>query len=203
MQPNDPYNQQPSGIDYLNQIAAPPAQTGFDKKSKIIMIVAGAVAVVALAFIALTTLSQSNAGPSPVALSAKFQMLTKLSTKYGPKLRTSALQDTNSSLGALLTTTNQSISTPLHDYSIDMKKQASTVAQLSNTTEIEKTLDDAHLNATLDEAYSREMAYQLEDTLVTMRRLERATRVQSMKDFLETTIGDFENIQKQLSNASS
>lgn len=203
MQPNDPYNQQPVGIDYLNQIATPQPQAGFDKKSKIIMIIAGTVGILSLIFIALTALNQSNTGPSPVALSAKFQMLSKLSTKYGPKLRTSNFQDTNSSLGALLTTANQSINQPLQDYGIDMKKQANVIAQLSNTSEIEKTLDDAHLNATLDEAYSREMTYQIEDTLVMMRRIERTTRVQSMKDFLETTIVDFENIQKRLSDTSA
>jgi hypothetical protein len=100
MQPNNPYTPEPSGIDYLNQIAAPAAPTGFDAKSKVIMIVAGIVCMIALVFIAFTTLSSSNNSPSPVALSAKLQVLQKLSTKYGPKLRTTALQDTNSALSA-------------------------------------------------------------------------------------------------------
>ena len=89
------------------------------------------------------------------------------------------------------------------DYSIDVKKQADTIARLSDTTAVEKILDDAHLNATLDDAYTREVGYRLEETLVMMRRIDRTTRVQSMKDFLETAIRDFENIQKQLSGASN
>lgn len=198
MQPNNPYEPQPTGIDYLNQIAPPAAPVVFDKKFKIIVIIASLVGLLSLVFIGLTALGQSNSGPSPVSLSAKLQMLTKLSTKYGPKLRTSSLQDTNSSLGALLITANQGISQPLRDYKVDMKKQAGVIAQLSNTVDIESTLDDAHLNATLDDAYSREMSFQLEETLVMMRRIERETRVQSMKDYLTTTIKDFENIQKQI-----
>lgn len=202
MQPNDPF-QQPSGIDYLNQISAPAAPTGFDKKSKIIMITAGIVGLLSLVAIMLTTLGQSNSGPSPVNLSAQLQVLTKLSTKYGPQLRTSGLQDANSSLGALLTTTNQAMNRSIADYGIDPKKTAGNIAILSDTTKIEAVLDDAYLNATLDDAYKREMLFQLESTLVMMRRIERSTGVQSMKELLSSSITDFENIKKQIENASN
>ena len=53
MYPNDPYSQPPtpSGIDYLNQIAAPPEPAGFDKKTKIIIIIIALVGVLSLSFI--------------------------------------------------------------------------------------------------------------------------------------------------------
>ena len=197
MQPNNPYTPEPSGIDYLNQIAAPAAPTGFDAKSKVIMIVAGIVCMIALVFIAFTTLSSSNNSPSPVALSAKLQVLQKLSTKYGPKLRTTALQDTNSALSAALITANQSMNSMLSASGVDQKTATKQIAQLAGTSEMEKTLDDAHLNSTLDETYRREIIFQLQDTLVMLERTRRATNSPSAKELLEKIIVDLQNLYKQ------
>lgn len=197
MQPNNPYTPEPSGIDYLNQIAAPAAPTGFDAKSKVIMIVAGIICVVSLVFIGLTALSSSNSGPSPVALSARLQMLQKLSTKYGPKLRTTAMQDANSSFGASLITANKSMSSVLSASGVDTKKAAQQIAQLSDASDIEKKLDEAHLNSILDDVYAREITYQIQDTLVMMERLNRATRSTTTREFLDKTTTDFKTLYRQ------
>lgn len=201
MQPNNPFEQEPSGIDYLNHIATPSQPTGFDRKSKLILVIAGVIGVLSLGFIALTANMQSNSGPSPLTLVARLQKLDQLSSTYGDKLRTTALQDANSSLSAVLITANQAITEPLAAYEIDVKKQAKEITALDPVEEINQTLDDAHLNSMLDVVYAREMNFQLEETLVMMNRLSQTTRVESMKTFLDKTIADFENLQKRFAEA--
>ena len=54
MYPNEPrssFPEQPTGIDYLNQIAAPTPAQRFDKKTKIIMIILGIVGALGLILI--------------------------------------------------------------------------------------------------------------------------------------------------------
>lgn len=201
MPPNNPFEQQPSGIDYLNQIAAPAPPAGFDKKTKIILVICGIIGILSLVMIA-SLAGRDSSGPSPLSLVARLQKLQTLTTKYTPKLKDSNLQAANSSLNAILTTANTSIATPLAAYGIDAEKQAKEITAMDPTTEIEKTLDDAYLNANLDSAYTLEMTLQIEETILMMQRLQRGTRVQSMKDFLTKTISDFENIKKQLSAVS-
>lgn len=77
------------------------------------------------------------------------------------------------------------------------KQATAQIAQLSNTTEIEKRLDDAALNSTLDETYSREITYLLQDAMITMDRLYRSTNSKTVRDFLEKTTNDFKNLYKQ------
>lgn len=203
MQPNNPFEPTPTGIDYLNHIAPPAAPSGFDKKSKIIVLLAGVLGLLSLGVIGFIAVSQSNSGPSPLHLVARLQKLDKLTEKYGEDLRATALQDANSTLSAVLITTNQAIAKPLADYGINLKEQAKLVATLDPSTELEATLDDANLNSILDNAYAREMDYLLEDTLVMMNRLQTATKLQSMYDFLEQAIADFENIKKRFAEADA
>ena len=203
MQQNNQYQPpEPTGIDYLNHIAPPPQSTGFDKKSKIILVVAAVVSLFSLILIGLTAANQANSGPSPLNLVAKLQKLETLSSEYGNKLRTTAVQDANSSLSVVLITANRSIVEPLQAYSIDIKKQSEQIAALDPSAEIEQKLDDAHLNSMLDEVYAREMTYQLDESLVMMKRLEATTSVPSMKGFLVKTIADFENLKKQFASGS-
>jgi hypothetical protein len=199
MYPNDPSSQPPTptDIDYLNQIAPPVEPVGFGKKSKILMIVAAIICAISLVFIGLAALSSSGSGSSPVALSARLQMLQKVSKKYGPKLRTAALQDINSSFHATLLTANNSLGPIVAASGIDAKQIATQTAQLSSSVEIEKKLDDAHLNSTLDDVYTREITYQIQDTIVMMERLNRSTRSAATREFLDKTIADFKILYEQ------
>ena len=166
------------------------------------MIVAGVVCLLALLFIGLMTLTSSNNGSSPVSLAAKLTALQTIANKYDDKLRTTAVRDTNSSLKALLITSNQSINTILANSGRNTKNTTAQIAQLANTSEIEKRLDDAALNSTLDETYAREVIYLLQDALVTMDRLNRSTKSQATRDFLDSSIPGFKNLHKQFGGTS-
>lgn len=205
MQPNDPYQQTPSGIDYLNEISAPPPPTGFDKKTKLILIICGVIGVLSLAFIFFQAANRSNSGPSPLGLAARLHKLHDLSSTYGSKLRSTPLQDANSSLTAILTTANQSIAAPLQAQGIDISssRQQTEIAALDPSDELKEEFDEAFLNANLDTVYGREMKFQIEDTLVMMERMLETTRSESMKEFLETTIPNIESLQRRFESATT
>lgn len=194
---NDPFNQQPSGIDYLNQIAAPPPAEGFDKKTKIILVIFGIIGILSLIFI-FTMLQNTGSSASPLQVAARVQKLTTISQKYKDKLQDSRLQSTNSSLVSVMTTANASIVEVLSNSGIDYNKQKKEIAQLDPSTQLETKFDDAALNAQLDVVYAHEMNVQITDTITMMQKLEKSTNSRSMKDYLAKTITDLENIQKQL-----
>lgn len=201
MPPVNPFDQQPSGIDYLNQIAAPAPAAGFDKKTKLILLLCGVIGILSLVFIG--AMASRNTGPSPLALAGRLEKMQRLATTYSQKLRDGKLQAANSSLRAILTTATTSIATPLSDYGIDAKKQAKEIASLEPTDKIEAVLDDAYLNSTLDSAYTREMIVQIEETILMIQRLQRGTTKKAMREFLEKTAHDFTNIKKQFGALSS
>lgn len=198
MYPNDdPFNQQPAGIDYLNQIATPPAAEGFDKKTKIILVIFGIIGILSLVFI-FTMLQNTSSGASPTQLAARVQKLATVSQKYKDKLQNSRLQSTNSSLVSVMTTAEASIAEVLRSSGIDYTKQKKEIIKLDPPAKLEAKFDDAALNVQLDVVYAHEMNVQITDTITMMKKLEKSTNSQSMKAYLSKTITDLENIQKQL-----
>lgn len=206
MQPNDPFQPAPTGIDYLNQIAPPPQPAGFDRKSKIIMAVLGAIGVLSLVFILMMSTGQTaDDSSTPMKIAARLQKLETIATKYNDKLRDSDLQMANSSLVAVLMTANQSIAEPLAAVSVDAKKKAKEIAALDPSTEIEEDLDDKFLTTggMLDTHYGTTMNSQLVDTIMIMKRLSSSTNSKSMKEFLNKNITDLETLQKQFEKFSA
>lgn len=197
MQPEQPQQIDPTDIDYLNQIAVPDKPAGLDKKTKIIIGGLIIVGVLSLAMIFAMASQNNNSGPTPLKLVARLQKLQAITKQNTKKLRSSSLQDLNSSLSAILTTANKSIETPILAYDLDLKKLKKEITALDPPTEINEKLADAYLNSTLDSTYVREMKFQLEDTILMMKSLNRTTKVKSMREFLETTIPDFENLVKR------
>lgn len=205
MYPQDQSNQQPEPvpIDYLYQIAPQQKSAGFDKKTKIFLIIAGILIISTLIFVAMMADKRSQAPSEPIKLVARMQKLETVTKKFEKKLQSTALQDVNSSLIAILTTANQSIKEPVAMSGVDLKKQSKILPTLDPSTEIEEKLSTAYLNSTLDEVYNIEMSYQLEDTVVMMKRLQRTTKSKSMLGFLDKNITDFEMLIKRLNQLSS
>ncbi len=196
MYPNDSYNPQPTGIDYLNQISTPPSTRGFDKKTKLIIIGLGLACVMGLGLIFIAA-NQNNKGPSSIDMIARLKQLKAVSEEFNPKLRDSQLQTANSSLIAVLTTADATIDDPAAAAGVDLKKQAKKIAELSTDQKVIDKLNDAYLNANLDNTYTHEMNVKLVDTLSMMERLEKKVRSNKMKQFLSKTGTDLRNIQKQ------
>ena len=193
----DNLNNQPQGIDYLNQIATPPPAEGFDKKTKIIIAILSFIGLITL--IAIFVFSQDstpNANPSQVA--ARVNKLLTISKKYNNKFRSTSLQTTNSSLVAVLTTANASMSEALQATGINYKEKQKDILALDPSEKLEKKLDEALLNTQLDITYAHEMNVQITDTINMMKKVYKSTKSKKMREWLVKTAGDLENIQKQI-----
>ena len=193
----DNLNNQPQGIDYLNQIATPPPAEGFDKKTKIIIAILSFIGLITL--IAIFVFSQDsmpNTSPSQVA--ARVNKLLTISKKYNNKFRSTSLQTTNSSLVAVLTTANTSMSEALQTTGINYKEKQKDILALDPSEKLEKKLDEALLNAQLDVTYAHEMNVQITDTINMMKKVYKSTKSKKMREWLVKTAGDLENIQKQI-----
>ena len=198
MYPNDPYSQPPtpSGIDYLNQIAAPPEPTGFDKKTKIIIIIIALVGVLSLGFI--WAASQSGSGPTisnAIMRVARLQTVTELQKK---RLKNSTVTDINSSLDAILTTAVNKATPIAQSEKLDINK-ALKVPDFE--VKLSEKLDDAFLNDQLDAVYTREMAYQLELLSSELSSLSKKAKKSDIKEFLEKTQSDITSIKKRLESS--
>ena len=193
----DNLNNQPQGIDYLNQIATPPPAEGFDKKTKIIIAILSFIGLITLiAIFVFSQDSMSNASPSQVA--SRVNKLLTISKKYNNKFRSTSLQTTNSSLVAVLTTANASMGETLQATGINYKEKQKDILALDPSEKLEKKLDEALLNAQLDITYAHEMNVQITDTINMMKKVYKSTKSKKMREWLVKTAGDLENIQKQI-----
>ena len=193
----DNLNNQPQGIDYLNQIATPPPAEGFDKKTKIIIAILSFIGLITL--IAIFVFSQDsmpNASPSQVA--SRVNKLLTISKKYNNKFRSTSLQTTNSSLVAVLTTADASMGDALQTTGINYKEKQKDILALDPSEKLEKKLDEALLNTQLDITYAHEMNVQITDTINMMKKVYKSTKSKKMREWLVKTAGDLENIQKQI-----
>ena len=193
----DNLNNQPQGIDYLNQIATPPPAEGFDKKTKIIIAILSFIGLITLiAIFVFSQDSMSNANPSQVA--ARVNKLLTISKKYNNKFRSTSLQTTNSSLVAVLITANASMGEALQTTGINYKEKQKDILALDPSEKLEKKLDEALLNTQLDITYAHEMNVQITDTINMMKKVYKSTKSKKMREWLVKTAGDLENIQKQI-----
>lgn len=193
----DNLNNQPQGIDYLNQIATPPPAEGFDKKTKIIIAILSFIGLITLiAIFVFSQDSMSNANPSQVA--ARVNKLLTISKKYNNKFRSTSLQTTNSSLVAVLTTADASMGEALQTTGINYKEKQKDILALDPSEKLEKKLDEALLNTQLDITYAHEMNVQITDTINMMKKVYKSTKSKKMREWLVKTADDLENIQKQI-----
>lgn len=193
----DNFNNPSQGIDYLNQIATPPPAEGFDKKTKIIMAILGLIGFLTL--VAIFIFSQ-NAIPKTTSshVAARVNKLLTISQKYNNKFRSTSLQTTNSSLVSVLTTAEASLSDPLQATGVDYKEKKKEILALDPSDKLEEKLDDAALNTQLDITYAHEMNIQITDTIDMMSKVYKSTKSKAMRQWLEKTATDLENIQKQI-----
>ena len=187
------------GIDYLNQIATPPPAEGFDKKTKIIMAVLSLIGILTL--IAIFVFSQNSMPKTtPAQVAARVNKLLTISQKYNNKFRSTKLQTTNSSLISVLTTAEASMSDPLQAAGISYKEKKKDILALDPSDKLEEKLDEANLNTQLDVTYAHEMNVQITDTIAMMSKVYKSTKSKTMRQWLEKTATDLENIQKQINH---
>lgn len=167
-------------------------------QTKFIIIIIAVIGVLSLGFIWLA--SQSNAGPTvsdTVLTIARLQTVTEAQKK---RLRTSNVVDTNSSLDTILTSSLTKGTPIAESEGVDVKKA---LREPSFEVELNKKLEDAYLNAQLDEAYTREMKYHLELLSTDLKTLLATAKKSDVKEFLEKTLSDVNGIKKRLDAAQN
>lgn len=195
MQPNNPFEPASQSIDYLNQIATPTPPQGMNKRTKLILVIGGVIAVLSLFLIAMSSMNKDVSSETAIKLAGKLSMLESLATKYNPKLKSSDIQEANTSFKSLLVTSTRSYNDALRSYEINVKKQGRTIKSLAKNKELDDKLEDAHLNSRLDRVYAKEMTFQIQEVLLMMKQLQRTVRTKEMKEFIDKTTADLNNIK--------
>lgn len=194
-QDNNPnqQSQNPYTIDYLNQIAPKQKQPLFDKTMVIIF---GVLIFAIVAFVGMMMFSSVRSDSNSDTLLRvylKVQKTNELATKYQARLQNSDLRAINSGLATTLASDEAKLKSLLDSGNIEIPKVEKNktppriVAQVDKDIEdLDKTLDDAFLNAVLDRTYAREMSYSLDVINSLMKRVESSTRSSDAK----TAVGE-------------
>ena len=191
----DQRSQNPYTIDYLNQIAPKQKQPLFDKTMVIIF---GALIFAVVVFAGLMMFSSLNENPNSEPLLRvylKVQKTNELATKYQGRLQNSDLRAINSGLATTLASDGAKLKSLLGSNKIEIPKAEKhntppkIIAQVNkDAEELDKTLDDAFLNAVLDRTYAREMSYNLDVINSLMKRVESSARSSDSKASLNEII---------------
>ena len=191
----DQRSQNPYTIDYLNQIAPKQKQPLFDKTMVIIF---GALIFAVVVFAGLMMFSSLNENPNSEPLLRvylKVQKTNELATKYQGRLQNSDLRAINSGLATTLASDGAKLKSLLGSNKIEIPKAEKNkttpkiIAQVNkDAEELDKTLDDAFLNAVLDRTYAREMSYNLDVINSLMKRVESSARSSDSKASLNEII---------------
>lgn len=183
-------------IDYLDQIAPPPSGPKFFSGSFTWILIG--LAVVFMVAVGIISLNSGN-GSTKVAQNAylRFDNLSKVTTKYHKYLKDSKLSSTDSNFTIFMTNAQRDLVDPMAKNGLLLKnidkKLKSTEATYSD--DVATKLEDARLNAILDRAYAREMAYQAQLILEMYNKMAKSTS-KSIKDNATKTIPNLEPIQK-------
>lgn len=168
--------QQPLSVGYLDQIA-PTKQNQFSKKTMIIFGIIAVIVVILAGYFALSTFNEPSSSRSDV-LRYRLATVNNISQGAQDNLIGSDIRSTNATLMSFAKNSAQ-----LYDAQ-DIKSKKPTKpeqAELDLQSNLNKTLEDARLNANYDRVYVREMTFQLNTILEALTYLQSTTSNQQQK----------------------
>lgn len=192
-----PDNQNPYTIDYLNEIA--PKQKGFFFDTKMKILAGGLAFVLILGIFMLMFGGGGNETSKDAILKMylRLQSTGTISKDYQKKIKNSKLSAINSGLTTNMASSENDLKTRMDGLGISLpKKDNKAGSKISNDVDKEseklnKTLDNAHLNAVLDRTYAREMKYHLEV-------INSSVKSTKSKDNSKATVEVLNKIEKSL-----
>lgn len=189
----------PTPIDYLNQIAPAPQKPGLNKAAVAVVII-GILLVLGFVVAFLMFISGGPSSPRTTSqtLAARLQATQEVSDKSQANIKSSELRGINSTLKVILTNANRDIIGPLTANNIDTKKLDKAVVAKEKADPITADLEDARLNAVFDDTYAREMSFKLTTIFILMDQINSKTNSTSMKDYLLETKTNLQPIKQQL-----
>lgn len=195
MYPETPTN--PTPTDYLNQIAPQAPKPALSLASKPIML--GGIAIIVLLVI-IIVLGSMTGGVKPTQQLAARLTTTADTVDYATSnIQSSALRALNSDIRIYLTNTIRDIDPILAKDNVKISSLDKKVLALESNTDMLARLEDARLNVDFDNTYAREMSYQLDMTLLLMKKIYTSTSSKSLKSFLEEAYVNLAPIQLQFS----
>lgn len=199
--PNQP--QQDMSIDYLNQIAPPLKQSRKPGKLLlIIFILLGLLVVVGIVAIVLSG-GRTSTPVKASQLSARMDMLAKLSREQHRYLRDNDLRATNTAYTLFLANAVTDLKAPLAAAGLEKETTKSiTAGEKTYSAELGTKFEDARLNVMLDDTYARQMTYELEVVQTMMRSIYNATDSQDLRSYLESADNNLVPIAKEFSEFS-
>lgn len=182
-------------IDYLNQIAPkPPKKFQFNQLQMMLVGGAGLVLIIILA-VSLVGLFGSSSQPLE-RLAARLLIAEETASGSQANLKDTVLRSVNSGLQLNLTNANRDITPLLDKEGINSEKLNASIVAEETDAELDTRLEDARLNAIFDRTYAREMAYQLEVTITTIRQIYNSTSSASLQKYLNETLGSLTSAQQ-------
>ncbi|HTK39261.1 MAG TPA: hypothetical protein VL362_00165 [Patescibacteria group bacterium] len=185
-----PVQPQPEySVEYLNQLAGETASKP-GGPSKIVMLIAGVVGLLALVLFAFMVFAGGpSAADKASSIYVRLQTLQSLANDNQKQLRNNDLRAINSGLSLQLTNAATALEEPLANIGVNTKKLPKSLQTKEATykSNVQSQFDDAKLNVRLDSTYTREMTYQLESLHAMLQSAYKATSSKSLKDYLKTT----------------
>jgi len=171
LMPNQNYNgssasENPYTVEYLNKIS-PKKAVPFWTKGKILVASALAIALFFAIFIIATAGKSDDSTQKVLRAYYNIVKLKEITGTYQKKIKSSDLAAVNAGINISLSSDEQILTEYMKSKKIDVprgdSRKKSEIYKQTETdfNKLDTTLDDAFLNATIDEVYSREMAYQL------------------------------------------
>ena len=171
LMPNQNYtsssaSENPYTVEYLNKIS-PKKAVPFWTKGKILVASAFAIALFFAIFIIATAGKSDDSTQKILRAYYNIVKLKEITGTYQKKIKSSDLAAVNAGINISLSSDEQILTEYMKSKKINVpsgdSKKKSEIYQQTETdfNKLDTTLDDAFLNATIDEVYSREMAYQL------------------------------------------
>jgi hypothetical protein len=200
MYPDEKPKQYDYPVDYLNQIAPQTNKRSTGPNLKLIVLILGLLAVLAVAFMLVASLSSKPNNDQRLA--ARLSQTATIIDESHKNIKSSHLRSLNSNLGIILTNTNRDLGAHLINSGIDPKKlsASATAPEATEAAEVKNKLETARLNAEFDRTYAREMAYRLETINSYLKIAYDNSSSAAYKDFLLEASKNIQPIYQQIAD---
>lgn len=201
------YGPQPTptyAVDYLDQIAPPPAPAKFLSGSFGKAVIGlGVIFVFAVGLIVAFGNTKKTADIEQAAVRlGHLQSITKANQK---NIKSGELLATNSRFQIRMANDAKDSSTLLAQAGVVKKDydKKMVAAEAASSAELSEKFLDAKLNANLDRVYAREMAYQADLLLTIYNKMSRSSQAKPIRDYAKNAAENLKPIQKSFAEFES
>lgn len=192
-----------ASIDYLNQIATPKKNRFSLNRTQTLML--GGVLIVLFGILMVVLLSRSS-GPSLTAKSQHFvartAAITEVTKQSQKNIKSRDLSTLNSSLTIQMASAQSSLTEVFTEQGINTSKLDKKVLTAESNTALLDKLNDARLSGIFDRVYSREMSYELQNILITLKEFHSLSSNSKTKEQFESIYNNLEPLKKQIDEFS-